>query len=112
MEKVEEKKTNNHELLVVLANDGFSDVVMQAAVEEGAKGGTIIHGRGTGNKIMEKKYGLAVTPNKEIILILVSTDIKDKVMSAVNKVAGIETDAQSFIFSLPADHVSGLKFDK
>jgi len=103
---------HNHELLIVLANDGFSDVVMKAAVEEGAKGGTILHGRGTGNKDMEKKYGLAITPNKEIILILVACDIKDKVMAAVNKAAGIETDAQAFIFSLPADHISGLKFDK
>lgn len=102
----------NHELLVVLVNDGFSDVVMKAAVEEGAKGGTILHGRGTGNKDMEKKYGLAITPNKEVILILVAKDIKDKVMAAVNKTAGIETDAQAFIFSLPANHISGLKFDK
>lgn len=107
-----EQPTHNHELIIVLANDGFSDVVMKAAVEEGAKGGTILHGRGTGTKEMEKKYGLAITPNKEVILILVANEIKDKVMAAVNKVAGIETGAQAFVFSLPASHTSGLKFDK
>ena len=36
------------EVIIVLVNSGFADVVMDAAREEGARGGTIVHARGTG----------------------------------------------------------------
>lgn len=99
------------EVIIIFVNSGFADVVMNAAREEGARGGTIIHARGTGTADMEKKYNIIITPQKEMLYILVDKDIRDNVMSAVNKVAGLDTDAQGFIFSLPVDNVSGLKFE-
>lgn len=102
---------NKFELVLVLVNSGFSQIVMDAAREEGARGGTIIHARGTGTKEMETKYGVVITPDKEMILILVSSKIKDKVLSSVYKAAGLGTDGQGIAFSLPVDDVVGLKFD-
>ena len=40
------------ELIVVLVNSGFSEIVMDAAREIGARGGTIVRARGTGTKDM------------------------------------------------------------
>lgn len=100
-----------HEIIIVICNEGFSEVVMNAARESGARGGTIAHARGTGTKEMEKKYGIVITPQKEMIYILVNTKIRDLVMSSINKVAGIETNGQGIVFSLPVSDVSGLKFD-
>ena len=100
-----------YEIIIVIINEGFSDVVMNAARENGARGGTITHARGTGTKEIEKKYGIVITPQKEMIYILVNTKIRDQVMSAINKVGGIETNGQGIIFSLPVSDVSGLKFD-
>jgi len=99
------------ELVMVLIDTGFSDVVMKAAIEEGARGGTIIHARGTASTTVEKTYGIAVTPDKELVMILLRTEIKDQVMSAIFKVAGTDTPAHGFVFSLPATNVVGLKFD-
>lgn len=99
------------ELLITLVNTGFSEVVMDAAREVGAKGGTIVHARGTGTKDMEKKYGVIITPDKEMVLILVSTKIKDKVLSAIYKAAGLQTSGQGIAFTLPVEDVVGLKFD-
>lgn len=100
-----------YEVIIAIINEGFSDVVMDAARENGARGGTIAHARGTGTKEIEKKYGIVITPQKEMIYILVNTKIRDQVMSAINKVAGIETKGQGIVFSLPVNDVSGLKFD-
>lgn len=100
------------ELVITLVNTGFSEVVMDAAREEGAKGGTIVHARGTGTKEMEKKYGVIITPDKEMVLILVTSKIKDKVLSAIYKAAGLQTNGQGIAFSLPVNDVVGLKFDK
>ena len=99
------------EVIIVFVNSGFTDVVMNAAREEGARGGTIIHARGTGTADMEKKYNIIITPDKEMIMILVNDKIKDKVLSAVYKAAGLGTDGQGIAFTLPVEDVVGLKFD-
>ena len=99
------------ELVIALINTGFSEVVMDAAREQGAKGGTVVHARGTGTKDMEKKYGVVITPDKEMVLILVNTKIKEKVLAAINTAAGLKTEGQGIAFSLPVDDVVGLKFE-
>ena len=103
---------NSFELIVVFVNQGFSDIIMDAARNEGARGGTIVHARGTGTKDMEKRFGIIITPNKEMIMILVSKEIKENVMNAIYKVAGLANDGQGIVFSLPVSDVVGLKFDK
>ena len=100
------------ELIIVLVNAGFAGVAMDAARECGARGGTIIHARGTGTKEMEKKYNVVITPDKEMLMIVVKSDIKDNVLSAVYKAAGLASDGQGIAFSLPIDDVVGLKFDE
>lgn len=99
------------ELIIALVNAGFAGVAMDAARECGARGGTIVHARGTGTKEMEKKYGIVITPDKEMLMILASNEIKDAVMSAIYKAAGLASDGQGIAFSLPIDDVVGLKFE-
>lgn len=43
------KETKN-ELLVVIANHGYTELVMDAAREVHAAGGTVIHAKGTGTE--------------------------------------------------------------
>lgn len=100
-----------YEVIIVFVNTGFSDIVMDAAREEGVKGGTIIHARGTGTKDMEEKYGVVINPDKEMIIILVEASAKDKVLSAIYKAAGLASSGQGIAFSMPVDDVVGLKFD-
>lgn len=100
-----------HEVIVVIVNEGHSDKVMDAARDAGARGGTICHARGSGTKEMEKRYGIVITPQKEMLYILVNENIRDKVMSAINTAAGLDTKGQGIVFSLPVDNISGLKLD-
>ena len=43
-----------HEVIICIVNSGFSDEVMDAAREFGARGGTVIRARGTANAEAEK----------------------------------------------------------
>jgi nitrogen regulatory protein PII len=99
------------EVIIAFVNSGFSDLVMNAAREQGARGGTIVHARGTGTAEMEKKYNIIITPDKEMIMILVNQSIKEKVLSAIYKAAGLGTDGQGIAFTLPVEDVVGLKFN-
>ena len=94
--------------IFAVVNSGFTDLVMNAARANGARGGTIINARGTGNKEIEKFFGVVITPEKEIVVILVPSEICDSVITAINKEAGIDTKGQGIIFSLPVDDVAGL----
>ena len=102
----EEKK---FEVIVVFVNSGFSEVVMDAAREVGARGGTILRARGTGTKEMEKRYNIIITPDKEMIMILAAVELRDKMLAAIYKAAGLGTDGQGIAFSLPVENVVGIK---
>jgi len=99
------------ELLLVLVNQGYSEIVMNAARNEGARGGTILNARGSADSELEKKFGVVITPDKEMIMIVVASKTRDAIMNAINKAAGIETKGMGIIFSLPIDNVAGLKFE-
>ena len=55
-----------HEVIFCLVNTGFSDAVMDAARDAGARGGTVIHARGTANKEAEKFFNISIQPEKEL----------------------------------------------
>ena len=102
-------KSSKHEMIMCIVNSGFSETVMDAAREFGAKGGTVIRGRGTANVEAEKLYGIAIQPDKEIVLILVDTAIKNDILHAVYKAAGLNTPGQGIAFAMPVEDVVGIE---
>ena len=101
-------KGYKHEVIICIVNSGFSESVMDAARELGARGGTVIRGRGTANAEAEKLYGIAIQPEKEIVMILVDTAIKNGILHALSKSVGLQTPGQGIAFALPVEDVVGL----
>ena len=97
-----------HEVIFCVVNSGFSDAVMDAAKEFGARGGTVIHARGTANREAEMLYQITVQPEKEIVMILVSSEIKNDILHALYRAVGLNTPGQGIAFSMPVDAVVGL----
>lgn len=113
-EKEEEAvlKGTEYELLVVVANQGYSDAVMEAAKEEGAGGGTIIHAKGTGMERAEKFLGVSLAAEKEMIFIVTKSVNKNAIMKAIMDHAGMESKAKSIVFSLPVTSTAGLRLQE
>lgn len=97
-----------YELVLCIVNAGFSEIVMDAAKEVGARGGTVIHARGTANREAEQFFNITIQPDKDVVMILVTADIKDAVLHALYQGAGLKTAGQGIAFSLPVDDVVGL----
>ncbi len=104
-------KKFDHELVVCIVNSGFSDAVMDAAREVGARGGTVITAKGTANKEAEAFFKIFIQPEKEMVLILVPNKIKEDVLHALYRAVGLNTPGQGIAFALPVDNVLGLTTD-
>jgi len=100
--------TYKHEVIFCIVNAGFSDAVMDAAKEFGARGGTVIHARGTANSEAERLFEITVQPEKEIVMILVPTEIKNDILHALYKAVGLNTPGQGIAFTVPVESVVGL----
>lgn len=90
-----------NELVLIITNRGYTDVVMKVAREAGAPGGTVVHARGTGINDSETFFGVTIGAEKEMIFIVTEREKRDTIMEAVMKNAGNETPAGSIVFSLP-----------
>jgi len=99
----------NRELLIVISNQGYNELVMDAAREAGAHGGTVLHARGTGMERAEKFLGISLAAEKDITLIVTKTAGKNAIMQSVMEKAGMGTQAQSIVFSLPVTSTAGLR---
>ena len=101
-------KDTTMELLLIISNQGHNDLVMDAAREAGAYGGTVLHARGTGVNRAELFFGVALASEKDLTLIVTQKSQKNAIMQAVMQKAGMETPAQSIVFSLPVTDAAGL----
>ena len=102
------KEEKLYELIVAIVNKGYTDIVMEAAKNKGAKGGTTFNARGTGNKEVGSFFGIAIEQEKEIVFILVDKAIKDDVLLAIYQDAGLETKGAGIAFSMAVSDVIGL----
>ncbi len=98
----------SHEMICCIVNAGFSEAVMDAAKEFGARGGTVLHARGTANQEAEHFFKITIQPEKEMVMILVPAELKDSILHALYKSVGLNTAGQGIAFSLPVDEVVGL----
>ena len=107
LRKGETKMNSEHKgensLILITCNRGSSDVVMDTAKKAGARGGTVFRARLSGVEELESSYGLNLTPEKEILMIIVPNGIRNAVMESVNQAHGLHSEAEAVICSLGVD---------
>lgn len=102
-------KGTQWELLIVISEQGYNELVMDAARDAGAHGGTVIHARGTGMERAEKFLGISLASEKDMTFIVSRTEEKGKIMRSIMQKAGMSTPAKSIVFSLPVTDTAGLR---
>jgi nitrogen regulatory protein PII len=99
---------NDFNLILTIVNRGFSEAVMEAAREQGAPGGTILHGKGTG-AALQKFHNITVEEEKEAVLIVSPAAKKNDIMGGILHAAGLASGATGVTFSLPVEDFFVLK---
>jgi len=99
----------DHELIFVVANEGYSDVIMDAARAAGAGGGTVIKAKGTGAEYSKKFFGFSIATEKEIHLLVTPAQGRNAIMKAIMEDAGLDSKAQAIVFSMPVSNAIGLR---
>lgn len=102
-------KDTTYELLIMITNQGYTNLVMDAARSAGAAGGTVIHAKGTGMERAEQFLGVSLASEKEVIMIVAKKKQKNNIMKAVMRDAGMESRAKTILFSLPVTSTAGLR---
>lgn len=97
-----------YELIICIVNKGFNEQVMVTAKNCGAKGGTVINARGTANEDIVRRFDYIVTPEKEIVLLVVPIEIKETLLHSLYKEVGFQTPGQGIVFTVPVDETAGI----
>jgi nitrogen regulatory protein PII len=98
----------NASLIVTIVRKGWGSTVLEAAVVAGARGGTVILGRGAGINEKDKIFGMSIEPEKEIVLTLVPIERADAILEAVVQAAELNEVGRGIAFVLPVDKVAGV----
>lgn len=106
--KSEEIKTMKSAIFTIV-NRGYAGKVVDASLQAGAKGGTIINARGSGLNQTMQIFNMEIEPEKEIVLTIVDNEKLDGVVETIREKADVETDGHGILFVLPITKSFGIK---
>ncbi len=95
------------DLITVVVQRGKADKVVKRAMKAGAGGATIWFGRGGGIREKLGLLGIAISPEKEVIMFVTPRKITDDVFQAVVKAGKLNLPGQGIVFVTELRKVAG-----
>lgn len=92
-----------YELITIITNRGYAEDIMATARSAGARGGTILHARGTGNPDDEKFFGITIVPEKEQILILSERATSRAIKEAIATLPCLTNPGSGIMYTVPVE---------
>lgn len=99
---------SNASLIVSIVRKGWGSTVLEAALKAGARGSTVLFGRGAGINEHEKIFGVSIEPEKEIVLTVVYSDRIDAILDEIVRAAELNDTGRGIAFVVPVDRVVGV----
>jgi nitrogen regulatory protein PII len=96
------------DLIVIIVKKGLSEKVVNAAQLVGAKGSTVINGRGSSVHETTRILGVPIEPEKEIILIVVEDKDTNKILNEIVDKADLNKPGVGIGFVLDVEKVIGI----
>jgi nitrogen regulatory protein P-II 1 len=96
-----QKTDGGAELITCVVQRGHADKVAKAAAAAGAKGATIFFGRGLGARDQLGILGLAIVPEKEIVMIVCRTGETQAIFDAIVEAGHLHTPGMGIAYVSP-----------
>lgn len=98
----------SHSLIVTIVRKGWGSTVLEASVNAGARGGTVLIGRGAGVNEQERIFGVSIEPEKEILLTVIRSDKVDAILGEIERAAQLDEVGRGIAFVLPVEKLVGI----
>ena len=95
-------------LIVTIVRKGWGSSVLQASVKAGARGGTVLLGRGAGVHEHEKIFGMSIEPEKEIVLTIVQSEQVEAILGEIRRAAELNEAGRGMAFVVPVHQIVGV----
>ena len=96
------------QMVMAIVQRGKADKPIKAALKVGAQSAVAFFGRGLGIRERLGWLGLAVQPEKEIVMIVVQAALTDLVVRAMVRAGNLDQPGVGFLFVMPVEEVVGL----
>jgi nitrogen regulatory protein P-II 1 len=95
-------------LITCVLQRGRANDVAKAAMQAGAKGATVLYGRGMGVGELMGALGFTIVPQKEVIQIVTTADSTKKLFDVVVAAAELDKPGMGIAYIIPIQEVAGL----
>jgi nitrogen regulatory protein PII len=95
-------------LITCVLQRGKANDVAKAAMQAGAKGATVVYGRGMGVGELMGALGFAIVPQKEVIQIVTTADSTKKLFDVVVQAAELDKPGMGIAYIIPISEAAGL----
>ena len=90
-------------MVTCIVQRGKADAIVEAAREVGVQGATVYYARGSGVRERLGILGVAVEVEKEIITMVVASEMVDRVFEKIYLAGNLDTPGMGFIYVTPLD---------
>ena len=97
-----------YQSIIVIVDRGKAENVIDAATQAGSRGGTIIHGRGSGIHETSTLFSMEIEPEKEIVLIISESKLTQAIASSIRDHLDIDRPGNGIIFIQDVSQAYGL----
>jgi len=94
--------------IVAIVERGKADKIVEGAKKAGAKGATILYGRGTGQSEALRFFNLRIEASKEVILILSEVNKYKAIYDAIVDIGKLNEPGTGIIFTFMVSELTGL----
>ncbi|NLW22512.1 MAG: P-II family nitrogen regulator [Tissierellia bacterium] len=98
--------------IMAIVERGRADKIIEKAKKAGAKGATIMYGRGTGETEAKRFLNIHVESSKEIIIILAEKEKYKPIFDAIVEAGELKKPGTGIVFTLAIDELVGLRHRK
>ncbi|MDI9394722.1 MAG: P-II family nitrogen regulator [Euryarchaeota archaeon] len=95
-------------LIVTIVKKGWGNEVVKASRKAGARGGTILFGRGTGIHEIKSIFGMMIEPEKEIVLTISESSVADAILKSITETVKLDEPGMGVGFVVPLANVFGI----